>query len=654
MADILKVTTPLQQQQSNNPTNNIKPASDIDAKTHPELNIQNTAKVIGTNKDSEILQQNNKIVEGDGKPNILQHLLKDPSVTAAYVKNIFLLEEIIKLLPQNNNALTDEIAEKFNGLLVQPEDVASEMKRQEFGSTSFRGPLFDFLRVLSRNNLPDSDVQSAIANLLRAINYVSSNHDIRDAVANSLRFLAESMNSSKTLAPALNELADEMEQPNADRNFINLKAKALNLLGQVRDSVLFSPKLEKIVSITIYNLSRHNNNQTYLQESSHLLWRLLDTDSRAEFAKKINDYIDYLETGVESKDMQKASNGARLSQNAHGQLELANDNRRASDVAKELEEANRLSADPNAEISASDGVKQQFISDENDLIMMHMKSDTAKQVDVEVEPKAMFDALKKLGINSENVKEITGDTLVNLYMTELKMSPDKLASIDLDLIKQMTDEFVRAMEFIEEQQKAKEEEQEQQQQQQQNNQSSNSEKKDSQVMHSLVSLLEAETKGKDEIGLNEQMRLEKILHSLLSSPCNFTPLLHFVIPLVLDDMRAFSEIWINPQNDDRGKNSGVGEENRSMHMLLVIDVEAVGRFETEVFVDGYTLDVALFCPRGAENYFDKFNDAIKSAVKRSETYKLNDLRVETLARPRSLMTVFKTLPYRRTGVDVVI
>ena len=35
-------------------------------------------------------------------------------------------------------------------------------------------------------------------------------------------------------------------------------------------------------------------------------------------------------------------------------------------------------------------------------------------------------------------------------------------------------------------------------------------------------------------------------------------------------------------------------------------------------------------------------------------YRLGDVRVERLERSRSLMDVFRSLPYKRTGVDVKI
>lgn len=58
-------------------------------------------------------------------------------------------------------------------------------------------------------------------------------------------------------------------------------------------------------------------------------------------------------------------------------------------------------------------------------------------------------------------------------------------------------------------------------------------------------------------------KVEKIIHSLLSSPCNFTPLLHFVLPVQYQDLHSFAEIWINPNGgeDDSTRREAPGRDD---------------------------------------------------------------------------------------------
>ena len=168
-------------------------------------------------------------------------------------------------------------------------------------------------------------------------------------------------------------------------------------------------------------------------------------------------------------------------------------------------------------------------------------------------------------------------------------------------------------------------------------------------MDALIKILGQQSKQELE-GAAEMGRTEKIIHSLLSSPCNFTPLLHFVIPVMNQDMKAFAEIWVNPDSDEKDMPEGAG---RGRHLLLVIDVEAVGRFEVELFVHGKTIDFSLFCPPGYEAPYEQMMKGTPRLMAELG-YRPGELRLETLEHSRSLMEVFKSLPYRRVGMDVKV
>ena len=70
------------------------------------------------------------------------NLLKDPAVTVNYLKNIYMLEEIINLLPVNNNTVIQEIRQLFDALLIDLDHIVDELVDQEYASTLFKGELF--------------------------------------------------------------------------------------------------------------------------------------------------------------------------------------------------------------------------------------------------------------------------------------------------------------------------------------------------------------------------------------------------------------------------------------------------------------------------------------------------------------------------------
>lgn len=474
MSDFLRITTPLvNKNQTVQPKPGLDPAG--------AFNIQNSVKVIQTHNQSEILKQNNGLREESDTPTLLLNLLKDPGVTVSYLKNIFMLEELYKLLPANNKTVTKEIENIFNALLIKPEDLAQEMKNQENSSTVFKGELFDLLRNISENNRMKPEVQIAIAKFLRSLYSTGNQRDILDSVANNLSFLRNELAPSKMLSEKLDNLISSFRADDSQLVFQELKAETLGLIKEIEDSILFTPKLSKILSILTYNLSRYNDNSEYVSESAFRLRQYLSPQEKQQFNILLESLIAELR-----------ENGGFL---------------------------NRSSA-------------------------------------------------------------------------------------------------------------AEEE---------------------SQVISLLVKLISQQAE-QGKASVSDSVKLEGILHSLLSSPCNFTPLLHFILPLQFDDMRAFAEIWINPESDEKDMPEDVSS---GMHILMVIDVDSVGRFEAEFFVYNSTIDFLLFCPKGYETGYEELMRGIPKILYGTE-YRLGKTQVAALEKTRSLMDVFKSLPYRRVGVDVKV
>ncbi len=534
MADILRITTPLI-----NKNQQVAPKAAVEP-TSP-FQLQDINKVMKPFNQKDILQQNNTLLKESDSPEILLDLLKDPGVTVTYLKNIFMLEEIIKLLPANNMALTKEIENLFNELLMPHDEIAQEMMRQEQESTVFKGEFFDFLRKISNESQPRSDIQSAVVNLMKSINNLLIKDDILDAVANSLSYLAKNLRASKGLAEKLQLLALRFRQNDSAGQFASLKGETLAVLKEVGESILFNPQLQKMVSITIYNLSRHNDSMEFFHEAAAALWQKLAGEDRMVFANYVESLMKFFRehqqsrqetAAAEEADAALLAEGGAAGRNALGQAEALN---------QMLEQAGRQGSAVAADAAGSAAAQE-----------------------------------------------------------------NKAAAADTA----------------------------------------------SKVMNALIELVRRQSVD-DEAGKGEAGQVDKIIHSLLSSPCNFTPLLHFVVPAFLDDVKAFAEIWVNPYDDDGGAQSV--EAGRKIHMLLVIDVEMMGRFEAEVRVFDKVVDLALHCPPGLESRFRGLSQELPAKIRMLHTsYRLGKMEIQTLDHPRSLMEVFKTLPYKRMGMDVKV
>ena len=477
MADLLKITTPF----INNNKNNQMPVARQVSDPSAPFNLQDVPTVVRPATEEEILKQNNGMIQKENSSNAMASLLKDPASAVNFLKNIYVLQEIVQLLPIKNTAITKEIEQMFHSLLIKPEDIASEMLSQETSATTFKGEMFDYLRDLLADN-PSDEMQAAVANMLKSINNLEGQRDALGAVANSLKFLSQSLEPSRSISQRLAELSASFRQADAPENFVQLKTEAMDLLKEMEGNLLYNSKMAKIGSMTLYNLSRFNDNPDFFQESASTLFLLLGGEERKQFVSLVRDF--------------------------------------------------------------RSGMGQRSESQEID----------------EAEKSKIMDVLTKI------------------------------------LGKQASDE---------------------------------------------------------EMSAATSEKIEKIITSLLSSPCHFTPLLHFVVPVEYNMLQSFAEIWINPNGGEDRNDQDRGERGECIHMLLVFDIEGMGKFEAELYTMGKKLELALRCPPAYCRVFRGAMGRIERCVS-STSYRFDKIRVDPLERPNSLMDVFKSLPYKRTGVNVKV
>lgn len=466
MADILRVTSPVINKNIIQPDKTPKDPS-------VPFDMQEIRHITQNPAGSGLLGQHN-VFQKEAGAATLMNLLKDPAVTVNYLKNIYMLEEIINLLPVNNNTMTKEIRQLFDALLIDPDHIVEELVDQEYASTLFKGPLFDFLRDLM-NEKPE--LRQETADLLKAVNGSLSRMDVLDSVANSLEYLSEQLEGSRNLSERFRQLAASLRSQTAPENFEQLKVQVRGLLKELEGSVLYSPQMERVLPNILYNLSRYQDSETFLQEA--LLNLLVHVGSREE------------------KDQLRG--------------------------------------------------------------------------------------------------------LIREYMAGF-----------------------------------------QQPEHQENR---------SRIMDTLAQIISKQDRETPMNSLNGD-KIERIITSLLSSPCNYTPLLHFVIPVDYYGMKAFSELWIDPKDEDGGGRQAEDGQDR-VHMLITFDIPGFGQMEAEFRLAGRNLSFSLYCPESCRSIFEKLAPEFERMIE-EHGYRAAGVEIKRMEGVRSLMDVFKNLPYRRTGVDVKI
>ncbi len=164
----------------------------------------------------------------------------------------------------------------------------------------------------------------------------------------------------------------------------------------------------------------------------------------------------------------------------------------------------------------------------------------------------------------------------------------------------------------------------------------------SNMLDKITELLDKQIKHSSQIDIPYR-KLEKIVISLLSSPSNFVPLLHFILPMQGNILQAYSEVWVDIEEPKVKSDS-------SIHVLCAIEIEQLGHFEIELWNRNNSIKIDVYCP---ESLLERFKPIISKFSKHilDSTYNLDNVHLLPLTQKRSLMDVFEHLSLKQSGLD---
>ena len=285
MADMIRAATPITNK------NILQPMREHLSSDLSPFDVSDLSKVPKSLAESELLQQNTGNIDKQLAPEILLDMLKDPSVTVNFIRNIMLLQEIVGVISMQNMPVTEEFEQLFSQLAVKPENLVDELLSQEKDSTAFKGELFDSLRELMGKN-PSPEVKTSVINLLKAINTENTNPEILKALSGTMTYLSETLAPNKQLSENLRQLAQRFAAPDAEENFAELKNDSAQIIQDIGKSIMFNSKLSSLCSMITYNLSRYNTNKSFLSDSVREVLRFIpQEEKRTQFLQKLYDCI---------------------------------------------------------------------------------------------------------------------------------------------------------------------------------------------------------------------------------------------------------------------------------------------------------------------------------------------------------------------------
>ena len=146
----------------------------------------------------------------------------------------------------------------------------------------------------------------------------------------------------------------------------------------------------------------------------------------------------------------------------------------------------------------------------------------------------------------------------------------------------------------------------------------------------------------------DNFNASNLLQSMLNAPGVFTPLAHYIIPLQVEDTRAFGELWVDNDNSSKG---GGENEPKHFHLFLTFDVEAVGRFEVDAYSKGSDLNLSVLYPKSYRYRVSALTDKI-TRIAAGVGYNVQNFKTGILIKPHTLAETFPRIKDNRRSFDV--
>lgn len=543
---------------------------------------------------------------------------KNQTLAVETVKDIINADLLNTAKLNGYTELAGELENLNNSLYVPADRLVSEMLEQENQNTMFCNDRFyDLLREAADG--ANDDLKEAIGNMLKAINFSQNKGEITAALSSNLKFLAEYFSPNKSLSENLSNLAERWDSGEAESNFPALRGQTAGLLKNVSESLLNDHHTQTLLPIVMHNISKYNTNSAMLREYfGQLLSQIPSYEMRGELTSAFEKLL------------------AKLSGNAEDTFSNYTINDQKNQVGNSIfgqeNETFRLISDYLAKNPPDESV-----GDFSEYITaLHSGAEDKLSVVESMFTGLIPDEELSALLSEEFGKVGSMQELVDFMNAFLETMPEcPLRDTLFDALEESVEVLANDDPFIETQKQA---------------QSGQAQSAQPQKHSSIQALTDFVSKNINHPALKsiDSFNASNLLQSMINAPGVMTPLAHFILPLQIENTRAFGELWVDNDDDSVPKTGG---GTKRYHLFLTFDVDNLGRFEADVYAGESSVDISLLHPPA----FTRKIDGVINRVNRIAAgagYSVNRFETGVLKSPHNLTQIFPKLIERRAGLNV--
>ena len=163
----------------------------------------------------------------------------------------------------------------------------------------------------------------------------------------------------------------------------------------------------------------------------------------------------------------------------------------------------------------------------------------------------------------------------------------------------------------------------------------------------FLNIMEAGVRG--EAGVENKEAFVNIIRSMMINESVYMPVMHVMLPVILDGVPMYSELWVDP--DEESGNPGSNE--RGVKLLIKFDLKDVGFFDMMMYYEKGKMDMLIHYPKELAGHESDIRENIRKIMTRNHL-EVEYLAVEEGKTPIKVSAAFPKIFERRNSVNVTI
>ena len=146
-----------------------------------------------------------------------------------------------------------------------------------------------------------------------------------------------------------------------------------------------------------------------------------------------------------------------------------------------------------------------------------------------------------------------------------------------------------------------------------------------------------------------QQAFQNLIADMLVNESVYMPLMHVMLPVILDGVPMFSEMWVDPDEES----GNPGSDERGVKLLIKFDMKDVGFFDMMLYYEKGKIDMLIHYPEELSGHESDIRDNIRKIMSRNKL-ELEYLGVEQNKVPIQVSAAFPKIFERRNSINVTI